>query len=462
MIPALSRFGGSRALAAVFFSATVLLSVLNARVFSHLIGKEFFPRISSLTDTLESTLRNALTLVDDLDNAPTELLDLFRDYAAHTLAHRDLLYIQIRTPKRVLIETHVFGEGDLRVEPQEPMPPLNKRAQWEVFVQGRPAREIRFPLTKENQTIGEVRLGYTLDRVDATVRRLAVISLLLSLVLMFAMWRGLLLVLRRQIVRPVVQSATQLSGASDRLGRLSRDMAAFAAETSDLAAVSSQSTDNATRTGKTILVQTTQINDGLRSVMEQTRVALSVAQDAVRFMDETNASIARLGRASAEIEALIKSITKIAGQTNLLSLNATIEAARAGDAGQGFSVVAKEVKELAGETARAAEDVRPRVRAIQNDIKTAVSAVNEAAAIMRKISNAQENIAAAVQQQATGTDNIKTLVENAAEKNLEILTNASTVSEKARGTSAGAQETLKAAEDLERLARELNARVSIF
>jgi len=462
MIPALARFTGSGALAAVFFSAAVLLSVLNARVFSHLIGKEFYPRIASLTDSLEGTIKNAVTLVDDLDKAPSEVLDLFRDYAAHTLTQRDLLYIQIRTRDRTMIESHVFGNGEIEIQPRAPLAPLDKRVQWDVRVRGRPAREIRFPILKENQAVGEVRVGYTLSRVDAIVRRLAYISLVLTLVLMFAMWRGLLWVLRRQIVRPVAQSATRLSGASEHLGRLSRDMASFAAETSDLAAVSSKGTDNATQTGKTILVQTTQINDGLRSVLEQTRVALSVAQDAVRFMDETNASIARLGRASAEIEALIKSITKIAGQTNLLSLNATIEAARAGEAGHGFSVVAKEVKELANETARAAEDVRPRVRAIQNDIKAAVTAVNEAAAIMRKISGAQENIAAAVQQQATGTDNIKSLVETAAEKNIEILANASTVSEKARDTSAGAQETLKAAEDLERLARELHARVSIF
>jgi hypothetical protein len=149
---------------------------------------------------------------------------------------------------------------------------------------------------------------------------------------------------------------------------------------------SSRGTDNVTQTGKTILVQTTQINEGLRSVLDQARRTLTVAQDAVRFMDQTNASIARLGRASAEIETLIKSITKIAGQTNLLSLNATIEAARAGEAGHGFSVVAKEVKELASETARAAEDVRPRVHAIQTDIKTAVAAVNEVAAVMRQIS----------------------------------------------------------------------------
>ena len=457
-----ARFTGARALAIVFLSAAVLLSILNARVFDQMIGKEFYPRVASLTDSLESTLKNALTLVDDLDAAPTEVLNLFRDYAAHTLSQRDLLYIQIRSAGKTLIESHVLGKDPPDIRPRAVLPLFNGRAHWDVHVNGRPAREIRFPLLRDDRAVGEVRLGYSRARVKATVRRLAFISFALTLVLMFAIWRGLLWVLRGQIVRPVAQTANQLSEASERLGRLSRDMASFAAETSDLAAVSSQGTDNATRTGKTILVQTTQINDGLRAVLDQTRLALSVAQDAVRFMDQTNASIARLGRASAEIEALIKSITKIAGQTNLLSLNATIEAARAGEAGHGFSVVAKEVKELASETARAAEDVRPRVHAIQTDIKTAVAAVNEAASVMRKISNAQENIAAAVQQQATGTDNIKALVETAADKNVEILANASTVSEKARDTSLGAQETLKAAEDLERLARELHARVSIF
>ena len=458
----LDRFAGSRALAVVFLAAAVVLSILNARVFDHLIGREFYPRIASLVDSFESTLKNASTLVDNINDAPAEVLDLFRDFSIDTLSQRDLVYIQIRTPEKALVESHVFGKIPLDIHPNAPLPPFDAREQWNVRANGRPAREIRFPLLKDDQPIGEVRLGYSLARVQGIVRRLAIISFFLTLALMFAMWGGLLWVLRRQIVRPVAQTATQLSGASEHLGRLSRDMASFAAETSDLAAASSRGTDNATQTGKTILVQTTQINDGLRSVLDQARMALTVAQDAVRFMDQTNASIARLGRASSEIEALIKSITKIAGQTNLLSLNATIEAARAGEAGHGFSVVAKEVKELASETARAAEDVRPRVHAIQTDIKTAVAAVNEVAAVMRQISSAQENIAAAVQQQATGTDNIKALVETAAEKNVEILSNASTVSEKARDTSAGAQETLKAAEDLERLARELHARVSIF
>jgi methyl-accepting chemotaxis protein len=90
-----------------------------------------------------------------------------------------------------------------------------------------------------------------------------------------------------------------------------------------------------------------------------------VAADAVTLTTSTSTTMSALGTSSSEIGDVIKTITAIAAQTNLLPLNATIEAARAGEAGKWLAVAAPEVKELAQETVRAIEDISRRVEAIQ-------------------------------------------------------------------------------------------------
>ncbi len=70
---------------------------------------------------------------------------------------------------------------------------------------------------------------------------------------------------------------------------------------------------------------------------------------AVAQGNRTNEIVASLSGAAEKIGHVVELINSIAAQTNLLALNATIEAARAGEAGKGFSVVAQEVKSLAGQ-----------------------------------------------------------------------------------------------------------------
>ena len=94
-------------------------------------------------------------------------------------------------------------------------------------------------------------------------------------------------------------------------------------------------------------------------------------------MDHASEVAGALDRDSREIGKLVDGITRIASQTDLLALNAAIEAARAGQHGLGFRVVAGEVRKLAEQSARSAEEVRTRVRATQDQITRVVEAMQQ-------------------------------------------------------------------------------------
>jgi methyl-accepting chemotaxis protein len=99
------------------------------------------------------------------------------------------------------------------------------------------------------------------------------------------------------------------------------------------------------------------------------KIVETVKRNAVKISD--------LGKSSDEIGEIIATIDEIADQTNLLALNAAIEAARAGEQGRGFAVVADEIRKLAERTTKATKEIANTINAMQEEIKAAVSSMEE-------------------------------------------------------------------------------------
>jgi methyl-accepting chemotaxis protein len=141
-------------------------------------------------------------------------------------------------------------------------------------------------------------------------------------------------------------------------------------------------------------------------IARQVGEAASVAGRAVAETRATDATVQGLSEAASRIGDVVKLIGDIAGQTNLLALNATIEAARAGEAGKGFAVVASEVKSLAGQTARATEEIAQQIGQMQQATSQAVAAIRGIGATVERTSDIATAIAAAVEQQGAATQEI--------------------------------------------------------
>ncbi|QDY35350.1 chemotaxis protein [Pseudomonas putida] len=127
------------------------------------------------------------------------------------------------------------------------------------------------------------------------------------------------------------------------------------AQAADVAYSTSLGTDVSARKATEVVTQTVSVMRGLEASMQ-----------------EDAEGIQALDTQSRVIGSIIKTISDIAGQTNLLALNAAIEAARAGEQGRGFAVVADEVRQLASRTSTATEEI---ARVVQQNEQLAQAAV---------------------------------------------------------------------------------------
>jgi len=132
------------------------------------------------------------------------------------------------------------------------------------------------------------------------------------------------------------------------------------ADAASIAYSTSQQTDSTAQRGTTVVTQ-----------------AVNVMRDLSRHMQAAGEGIEALNEQSLVIGTIVKTISGIAEQTNLLALNAAIEAARAGEQGRGFAVVADEVRQLASRTSQATDEIVGVVRQNQEMARSAVALMTD-------------------------------------------------------------------------------------
>ena len=253
-----------------------------------------------------------------------------------------------------------------------------------------------------------------------------------------------------------------LASASTELESTARSMSATAEETSRQSTAVAAASEQATANVQTIAAATEELSASVSEIATQVSKSSTIAAKAVEDAQRSNATIETLAQAAQKIGDVVKLITDIASQTNLLALNATIEAARAGDAGKGFAVVASEVKSLAGQTAKATDEIAAQIVAIQDATREAVEAIQGVGATIGQMNEISTAIAAAMEEQGTTTQEITRNAQQAARGTQDVSSSITNVTQAAGETGAASGQVLGSASELGRQAETLRGQVAGF
>ncbi|MFJ4250327.1 methyl-accepting chemotaxis protein [Pseudomonas sp. NPDC089741] len=280
----------------------------------------------------------------------------------------------------------------------------------------------------------------------------------------------------RDTIRQISESSSQLASASEELSCVTEDATRGLHQQSleiEQAATAVNQMTAAVEEVASNAVATSEASRESDRIAQQGREQVQQTVSSIEFLAEdvtNNASqVEDLAQKVHGISKVLDVIRSIAEQTNLLALNAAIEAARAGDAGRGFAVVADEVRALAHRTQQSTQEIEQMIGGIQQGTDSAVSSMQQSNARARSTLELAKAAGTALEEIASAFTLINErnlVIASASEEQAavarEVDRNLMNIRDLAMQTSAGANQTSAASQELSRLAVDLNNMVAKF
>jgi methyl-accepting chemotaxis protein len=289
--------------------------------------------------------------------------------------------------------------------------------------------------------------------------------------------RGLLSEMQRQsddVAAAAAELAASATGASESTQHVAAavtEMAHGAGQQLDVLNGAGSAVEQLSASGRTIQqaldesqARGREIRVSANSTADEIGHAVDSLLAAREVFDRSVREIGTLRESLGVIDTFATTISEIASQTNLLALNAAIEAARAGEAGRGFAVVAEEVRKLAEESGRAANEVTNNVGRIREGVMGTSRAVESGTLQMKdvtKIADAARQALAQIQAAVERVEHASALVSDAVVGNATAINSVEEAIAKAGDTAqshaASAEEVAAATEQTSASVQELEA-----
>lgn len=218
------------------------------------------------------------------------------------------------------------------------------------------------------------------------------------LIMMLSTVAGTFVFIRKKITFPLKGLADALAIGASRIDSASLIVASGATTIADQASRQAAAIEESSASLEEITSISTQNADKTKEANDLMHETQSAVKNAYAHMEKMNVSMDDISTSGKEIGNIIKTIDDIAFQTNILALNAAVEAARAGDAGDGFSVVANEVRNLALRSAAAARNTTGLIDNVLNKINDGSQLVEQTTNVFQEITTSSQKVALLTEQ----------------------------------------------------------------